>query len=274
MRSTRTAAVVGLPIDHSLSPVIHTAWLEAAGIDDRYLALAPASPEELMVLLDSADLVGCNVTAPYKPHAFRWAEERGVGIGPEARATGSVNLLLLGERPEARSTDGQGLIAAIRARVPDHDFSGGPIVILGAGGAASAAVHALRSEGSTDIRLVNRTLGRATAQASHFGSGVSAWSLDAVAGALEDAHMLINAASHVESPSLGGMAREAIVMDMSYRPLTTPLLAAAEAEGLTTVDGLAMLIGQARPSFSALFGCAVPDVDVRGLCLKVLEANG
>jgi shikimate dehydrogenase len=70
------------------------------------------------------------------------------------------------------------------------------------------------------------------------------------------------------------MARDAIVMDMSYRPLMTPLLAAAEAEGLTTVDGLAMLIGQARPSFSALFGCAVPDVDVRSLCLKVLEANG
>jgi shikimate dehydrogenase len=266
--------VVGLPIGHSLSPVIHTAWLEAAGIDGRYLALAPSSPAELVELLESGTLIGCNVTAPYKPDAFRWARERGAETGPEALATGSVNLLVLGECPQAWSTDGQGLIAAIRARVPDHDFSRGPTVILGAGGAASAAVHALRSEGSTDIRVVNRTRERAAALADRLGPGVSAWPLDAVAGALEGAHMLINAASHVDSPNLGGMARDAVVMDMSYRPLTTPLLAAAEAGGLITVDGLAMLIGQARPSFSALFGCEVPDVDVRSRCLKVLEGYG
>ncbi|MBN8551521.1 MAG: shikimate dehydrogenase [Caulobacterales bacterium] len=274
MNSVRTAAVVGLPIDHSLSPLIHTAWLQAAGLQGHYAALAPNTSQALVELLDSGTLIGCNVTAPYKGDAYHWALDRQAEMGAEALRTGSVNLLILGDRVRAESTDGQGMIAAIRARDPAHDFSWGPTVIVGAGGAACAALHAVQVEGSTDIRVVNRTLARAETLSQRFGPGVSAWSLDQLGSAVAGASMLINAASQIASPDLSAMARGALVMDMTYRPLQTPLLEAAQASGLRTVDGLAMLIGQARPSFLALFGCEAPDVDVRSLCLRALEQCG
>ena len=267
------AAVIGRPIDHSLSPVIHTAWLEAAGIEGRYLALAPETAAEFRELLKAGDLVGCNVTAPYKGEAYTWAVERGADIGPEARAAGSVNLLVFDGDIRAESTDGRGMIGAIREQAARLDLSAGSAVVLGAGGAARAAVHALRSEGARDIRIVNRSVDRARDLASSFEDGVSAWSLNDMAAALDGSHLLINAASMIDPPDLAPMAEGGAVMDMTYRPVETPLLAQARARGLAPVDGLAMLIGQARPSFEALFGARVPDIDVRALCLKALEAE-
>ena len=128
------AAVIGRPIDHSLSPVIHTAWLEAAGIEGRYLALAPETAAEFRELLKAGDLVGCNVTAPYKGEAYTWAVERGADIGPEARAAGSVNLLVFDGDIRAESTDGRGMIGAIREQAAGLDLSAGSAVVLGAGG--------------------------------------------------------------------------------------------------------------------------------------------
>lgn len=269
----RAAAVIGRPIAHSLSPVIHTAWLEAAGLEGRYVALAPKTAEAFRTLLEGGELVGCNVTAPYKEDAFAWAVDNGARIGPEARAAGSANLLVLGREVRADSTDGLGMIEAIRQQAPDLDISSGASVVLGAGGAARAAVHALRAEGAPDIRVVNRTVARARDLAASFDDGVSAWSLEDVAEALDGSHLLINAASMIDPPDPAPMAGGA-VLDMTYRPLETPLLARARARGLAPVDGLAMLIGQARPSFEALFGAPVPDVDVRAICLKALEGEG
>jgi len=269
----RTAAVIGRPIAHSLSPLIHTAWLQAAGIDARYVALAPETPGAFRKLLESGDLIGCNVTAPYKGDAFDWAGMAGASLGPEARAAGSVNLLVLGEAPRAESTDGLGMIGAIREQAPGLGFSSGAVVVLGAGGASRAAVHALKQAGASDIRIVNRTVERAVELAEAFESGVSAWALDAVGAALDGSHLLINAASSMDPPDLAPMAAGGAVLDMTYRPLETPLLARAWARGLTPVDGLAMLIGQARPSFEALFGRPPPAIDVRGVCLKALESK-
>ncbi len=272
----RTAAVIGRPIAHSLSPVIHTAWLEVAGIDARYVALSPEDRDGLFGLLDeqrNGTLVGCNVTAPYKGDAFDWAHRNGADIGPEALAAGSVNLLVLDGDVRADSTDGVGMIGAIREQARGVDLGSGVAVVLGAGGAARAAVHALRAEGAREIRVVNRTVARAENLASGFDSCVSAWSLADVAAALDGSHLLINAASSMDPPDLAPMAAGGAVLDMTYRPLVTPLLARALARGLTPVDGLAMLIGQARPSFEALFGQTPPAIDVRGLCLKALESK-
>ena len=272
---TRMAAVVGRPVSHSLSPVIHNAWLRAAGIDAVYLAFAPPDEASFWALVEGLRVnggLGLNVTAPFKGLALGWAELNDAAISPEAMAAGSVNLLILHtDKAQARSTDGLGLIEAVREQAPDLDLAAGPAVVLGAGGAGRAAVEALKSGGVRDIRVVNRTLTRAEDLAGTAGPGVSAWSLGSISAALDGSHLLINAASMVETPDLAPMAAGAAVLDMTYRPLQTDLLKAAAAQGLTPVDGLAMLIGQARPSFEALFGQPAPDIDVRAACLRVLE---
>lgn len=270
----RTAAVVGRPISHSLSPLIHSAWLDAAGVDGRYIALEPGTPEDFLRLIESGRLVGCNVTAPYKGDAFAWAAARGASIGPEAAAAASANLLVLEGQVRADSTDGLGMLGAIREQAPDLDIGSGLAVVLGAGGAARAAVHALRAGGAPEVRVVNRTVERARDLAGSFAAGVSAWALDQMAEALEGGTLLINAASRMDPPDLAPMAAGGAVLDMTYRPLETPLLARARARGLAPVDGLAMLIGQARPSYEALFGAPVPMFDVRALCLRTLEGAG
>lgn len=269
----KIAAVVGRPIAHSLSPLIHTAWLEAAGIEGRYVGLSPDTADDLRALLEGGELIGCNVTAPYKGDAFDWAYAKGAVIGSEANAAGSVNLLVFGEEVRADSTDGLGMIGAIREQAPDLDIASGAAVVLGAGGAARAAVHALKARGAPDIRVVNRTVEKARHLAAAFEQGLSAWSLDDIAAALDGSHLLINAASMIDPPDLAPMKATGAVLDMTYRPLETRLLAAARARGLTPVDGLAMLIGQARPSFEALFGAPAADIDVRAICLKALEAE-
>ena len=120
---------------------------------------------------------------------------------------------------------------------------------------------------------MKRSEQKARELASVFDDGVSAWSLEDVAAALDGSHLLINAASSIDPPDLAPMAAGGAVLDMTYRPLETPLLAKARARGLARVDGLAMLIGQARPSFAALFGAPAPDIDVRAICLKALEVE-
>lgn len=272
---SRPAAVIGRPISQSLSPLIHNAWLEAAGIDAVYLAFAPSDEAELGAFLDALRRdggPGVNITAPYKEAALTWAERNGATLEPEAASARSVNLLVLhGETPRAASTDGRGMIAAIREQAPGLDLAAGPAVVLGAGGAGRAAVHALLDEGVRDIRLVNRSIERAQGLAGAAGAGVTAWGLDDAAPAMEGSQLLINAASMMEPPDLSPMKAGSVVLDMTYRPLETPLLTQARARSLTPVDGLAMLIGQARPSFEALFGAPAPDIDVRALCLAALE---
>ena len=260
---TLIAGVAGQPVAHSLSPLIHGAWIAAAGLDADYRAFGPeneAGFAALVAEVRAGRLRGLNVTAPFKAAALASADE----ASDTARLCGSANLLIFGSgRAWAGSTDGEGLMAALAEQAPGLAVVNQPVVILGAGGAARAAAAALKEAGA-EVRILNRTAARAEALAADLG--VSA----ATPGALRDARLVINALSARPEIDVGALPGDAVLMDMTYRPLMTPFLTAGRARGLTTVDGLAMLIGQARPSFRALFGQEPPAVDVRRLALAAL----
>lgn len=272
--ATVVAGVAGAPVAHSLSPLIHNAWLEAAGIDGVYVAFSPPADGFTAFArgLGGGAIRGLNVTVPFKEDALRLAD----AVSAAARRAGAANLLVFEAdgRIRADNTDGAGLLAAIAEQAPGFDVRRGPVVILGAGGAARGAAAALVDAGAPDVRLVNRTHARAVARAAELGSGVRA--VEASVGAFRDASLIINATTL----GLGGgpgpdvpleqAPPDAVVMDMVYKPLRTGLLERAAAAGRVTVDGLAMLIGQARPSFQTFFGAPPPDIDVRGLCLAAL----
>lgn len=255
---TRVAGVVGRPIGQSLSPLIHGAWIAAAGLDARYEAFEPADETAFAALVErvrAGELAGLNVTAPFKEAAFALADV----VSQTARRCGSANLLVGRDGVLwADSTDGRGLSAALAEQAPELDLAGTPTVMLGAGGAARAAVAAL-VETDARVTVVNRSRERAESLAADLGVAI---------GGIEAAHqarLIVNALSVQPDLDMTALRPDAVLMDMSYRPVMTPFLAAGRARGLTTVDGLAMLIGQARPSFEALFGVAPPAVDVRAL---------
>lgn len=258
--------IVGQPVSHSLSPVIHNAWLEAGGIDGTYAAFAPtdAAGFEALVAAGRAGLIaGVNVTAPFKEQAFALADEAGTA----ARATGSANILVFENgRVRADSADGAGVLYALAEQAPKLTLKGASVVILGAGGAARAGAGALIEAGAA-LSILNRTRERAEALAADLGPAVS---VAADAGVLEGADLIINALSVAPDINLSTLKPSAVVMDMTYKPVVTPLLAAARARGLTTVDGLAMLIGQAAPSFEAIFRRPPPPLDLRALLLRHL----
>lgn len=258
--------IVGYPVSHSLSPVIHNAWLEAGGIDAAYAAFAPrdAAGFEALVSAGRAGLIaGVNVTAPFKEQAFALADEAGAA----ARLTGSANILVFEEgRVRAESADGAGVLYALAEQAPGLKLNGASVVILGAGGAARAGAGALIEAGAA-LSILNRTRERAEALAVDLGPAVS---VAPDAGVLKDADLVINALSVAPDIALETLKPSAVVMDMTYKPVVTPLLAAARARGLTAVDGLAMLIGQATPSFEAIFRRPPPPLDLRALLLAHL----
>ncbi|MHB8284902.1 MAG: shikimate dehydrogenase [Caulobacteraceae bacterium] len=271
------AGVVGAPVRQSLSPLIHNAWIAALGLDAVYapFELSPDGFEAFVTGLRGGSVRGLNVTIPFKERALALAD-----VADEAAsAAGAANLLVFHEngRIEARNTDGLGVVAALADQAPELDLRGAPVVVLGAGGAARGAVPALLAAGAREVVIVNRTLARAESLAAQFGTRVRGRSLDDIADALASPSLILNATSggmndrdHLDLP-LELALPTAVVMDMVYKPLRTSLLRRAERLGLQTVDGLAMLIGQAKPSFEAFFGVAPPaGVDVRGLALQAL----
>jgi shikimate dehydrogenase len=269
------AGVVGRPITKSLSPLLHTAWIRAAGLDAVYAPFAPEDErafERLVRAFRGGLIRGFNVTAPYKEQALELATD----ADDAARRAGSANLLLFDEDGTVRasSTDGAGLSGALAEQAPGLDLAAGPAVVLGAGGAARAAVAALLDAGAPEIRVVNRTQARAGELAHDFGPPVDAYALAEAARAFEGAALLVNAAAGGPIAPVDALPEGAVVMDMTYRPLKTPLLQAAEARGLTPVDGLSMLIKQAEPSFAALYGQAPPPIDVRALAVGAMERQG
>jgi shikimate dehydrogenase len=264
-------------VAHSLSPRIHNAWLEAADIDGVYVAFAvPADGFTAFAKgLAGGAVRGLNVTVPFKEAALALADAPSAA----ARRAGAANLLLFEPdgRVRADNTDGAGLLAALAEQAPGFDVRRGPAVILGAGGAARGAAAALKDAGAPEVRLINRTVVRAEAIADALGAGVRV--MAAEPRAFEDAALIVNATTL----GLGGgpgpdapfdrTPPAAVVLDMVYRPLRTEFLTRAAAAGRTSVDGLAMLIGQARPSFEALFGVAPPAIGVRAVCLAALGEN-
>ena len=279
--ATVVAGVAGQPVRHSLSPLLHNAWLEAAGIDGVYVPFAPPSDDfqRFAEGLRGGTIRGLNVTLPFKEAALSVADQ----ATRRAEAAEAANLLLFEPNGEiiGDNTDGVGLLAAFAAQAPDFDPRSGPVVILGAGGAARGAAAAFKASGAPAIRLVNRTLAKAEFVAGALGEIASAYPLDEARRALDGAAAVINATSagvsnggRLEIP-LWSTPKEAVVMDMVYSPaLRTDFLQEAEALGRRTVDGLGMLIGQAEPSFEAFYGRPPPDgVDVRALAVAALEAR-
>lgn len=269
------AGVIGSPARHSLSPAIHNAWLRAAGIDGHYglYDIGPDQFVETVAALRAEGLAGLNVTLPFKEEALELAEE----ASAEALPAGAANVLVFWQgRALARNTDGLGVLEALSPHLGGF-AQPKTVVVLGAGGAAAGAVLALTGRGAK-VRLVNRTRQRADALAARFADQAVAYDWQALELALDGADALINATSlglEGRDPltvALDALPRAAPVMDMVYKPLRTAFLKAAERRGHLTVDGLDMLIGQARPSFEAFFGQSPPaDLDVRVLALAELE---
>ena len=260
------AGIAGNPVGHSLSPVIHNAWLAAGGIDGAYVPFAPADAAgfEALVAAGRAGLImGLNVTAPFKEQAFALADQATAA----ARLTSSANILQFENgRVLADSSDGIGLMRGLKEQAPGLDVAGRPVVMLGAGGAARAGSGALVEAGA-EVRIVNRSPERAQALAADLGPSVRIMAADDV---FDGAALVINALSVPPSIDFDRIAPGTVVMDMMYKPLSTPFLTAARERGLPTVDGLAMLIGQAAPSFEALFRRAPPPLDLRALLMTHL----
>jgi shikimate dehydrogenase len=261
------AGVVGAPVRQSLSPVIHNGWLAACGIDGVYapFALHPDRFEAFVEGLRGGGISGLNVTLPFKARALAVADV----ADRAADAAGAANVLLF--RPdgtiEARNTDGLGLLAAFHDQAPEVDFQDAAVVVVGAGGAARGALGALLDAGVRQIWIVNRTEARARDLAELFAPRVEALPLEGARSAFEASRVVINASAAglegADAPilPLESLGTGAVVMDMVYKPLKTLLLAHADRLGFRTVDGLAMLIGQARPSFEAFFGQPAPTGD-------------
>jgi shikimate dehydrogenase len=257
MTTIRRAGVVGWPVAHSRSPVIHGAWLEEHGIAGSYERL-PVPPEEIdtfLARLPERGLVGVNVTIPHKEAAFRAVAE----VDDVARRLGVVNTIWLENgRLRGANTDVPGFLANLDAEAPGWDAAPGPAVVLGAGGAARAVVDGLAARGFAP-RIVNRTLGRAEALAAGY-PGATAHGFADLPRLLGETGLLVNTTSlgmAGQPPleiDLAPLAETALVTDIVYVPLETPLLALARARRLRTVDGLGMLLHQAVPGFERWFG--------------------
>lgn len=265
----RVAGVMGWPVAHSRSPRLHGWWLERYGIDGAYVPMAvpPEGVAEAVRALPKLGFRGANVTVPHK-EAVVAALDR---LDATARRIGAVNTILVHEDGtlEGRNTDGFGFVENLRAGASGWTAAAGPAVVLGAGGAARAVLVALADAGAPEIRLLNRTRERAERLAEELGGGLACpvrvldWA--ARAEALDGAALLVNTttqgmAGHPPLDlALDALPRAALVTDIVYTPLETPLLRAASARGNPVVDGLGMLLHQARPGFEAWFGRA-PEV--------------
>jgi shikimate dehydrogenase len=257
----RLAGVFGWPVAYSRSPRLHGYWLAQHGIDGAYLPFA-VRPENLAAALKALPLLGlrgANLTLPHKEAALLLVDR----ATPEARRIGAVNTILVGEdgRLEGSNTDGYGFLAHLRASASQWRAEHGPAVLLGAGGAARAIAVALLDAGVPELRLVNRSLDRAVELAGALLDPrlrPVAW--QDRGAALAGASLLVNSTILGMSGQpaldidLDPLPRAAIVYDIVYVPLETPLLAAARARGNVCVDGLGMLLHQARPGFAAWFG--------------------
>lgn len=254
------AGVMGWPISHSRSPMIHNYWLARYGLAGAYvpLAIEPGRLGAALRALPALNVSGCNLTIPHKEAALALVDD----LDETARRVGAVNCVVVEEDGTliGRNYDGFGFTASLRAAAPMWRVDAGAAAVIGAGGAARAVIAGLIDAGASEIRIYNRTLERAEALARDFGAPVAAHRWEEREAGLADAGLLVNTTSQgmVGQPPLDlrldALPDTALVCDIVYAPLETPLLAAARARGLTAVDGLGMLIHQARPAFRDWFG--------------------
>ncbi|MDI4656507.1 shikimate dehydrogenase [Xanthobacter autotrophicus] len=277
---TVRVCITGSPVSYSRSPLLHGYWLKAYGIDGDYgrEEVPPAQAADFYRSLAARGYAGCNVTAPNKEIAFSVLDE----ADESAVILGSANTLWLEDgRLYGASTDGYGFIANLDATVPGWDGEQKLALVLGAGGASRAIVHALVQRGFERVVLANRTLGRAEVIAAAFGAKVVPLAFDKAADVMADADILVNCTSlgmKGAAPltvDLSHLKPEAVVSDIVYVPLITPLLKTAAERGFRTVDGLGMLLHQGVPGFERWFGMR-PEVtaELRDLLISDLRAMG
>lgn len=259
------AGVMGWPVAHSRSPRLHGFWLERYGIDGAYVPL-PVAPANLAAALRALPLLGfrgVNLTVPHKEAALGLCDE----VDPLARRIGAVNTVVVrdGATLYGSNTDAFGFLENLR-EASGWRAAAGPAVVIGAGGAARAICVALLEAGVPELRIANRTAARAQSLAAELGAAARAVPWTERGAGLAGAALLVNATSlgmagqpPLDLP-LDTLPPGAVVNDIVYAPLETGLLAAARARGNPVVDGLGMLLHQARPAFEAWFG-VMPAVD-------------
>lgn len=271
------ACVIGWPIKHSRSPLIHNHWLEQHGIGGRYTreAVEPETLDAFVARLRDGQFAGCNVTVPHKETVLALADEADAA----ARAIGAANTLWMESGVlHASNTDAYGFLANLDDGAPGWDSAGGSAFVLGAGGAARAILHALLERGFDTVHLANRTRSRAEELAAQSGPKVCVADWSDRNALCEGAGLIVNTTSlgMAGSPrldiDLAAAKPETLVTDLVYAPLVTPLLEQAKAKGLATVDGLGMLLHQAVPGFEKWFGVR-PAVtqELRALIVADLE---
>ncbi|RUS59576.1 shikimate dehydrogenase [Pseudorhodobacter sp. E13] len=260
------AGVIGSPIAHSRSPILHNYWLKRYGIKGHYIPMdiAQADMAEALRMLPKLGFVGLNVTIPHKESVIALADI----VTDRAALIGAANTLIFRSdgKIHADNTDGSGFVANLRQNAPDWQPKSGPAMVFGAGGAARAVVAALIEVGVPEIRITNRTRARAEALRSDFGAKLT------VVDWVQSAHCLDDVATVVNTTALGMVGKPefnvslaelnpaALVNDLVYTPIQTELLTHAAERGCQTVDGLGMLLHQAAPGFERWFGQR-PEVD-------------
>jgi shikimate dehydrogenase len=255
----KRAFVIGHPIAHSRSPLIHNHWLEVYGIEGNYepIDVTPGELGRFFERLRTGEFVGGNVTIPHKEAVFALCDER----DPLAEEIGAVNTLVVGDGAVIGSnTDYLGFLGNLDQQVPGWSDGLSEVIVLGAGGAARAILVALKSRDIPTIHLLNRTAKKADDLALDLGGPIRGGSLGDFAARAPSAGLVVNTSAvgmkgtRFDNLDLGALPDTALVTDIVYIPLVTPLLADAAKRGLRTVDGLGMLLHQAVPGFEAWFG--------------------
>lgn len=269
------AGVIGCPIAHSRSPLLHRHWLSTYGIAGHYMPMhvEPEDLKSVVRMMPRMGFVGANVTIPHKQSIMEIADK----VTDRAKLMGAANTLIFREDGAivADNTDGYGFITNLHDGAPNWDPGSGPATVFGAGGASRAVVASLVEAGVPEIRLTNRTSDRAEELAQTFGKKIKVVDWVQAGNIIEDAALVVNTTSlgmvgqRALRVPLDGLQAGTVVTDLVYTPLKTDLLLAAEAAGCIVVDGLGMLLHQAVPGFERWFGQR-PEVDeaARAAALK------
>jgi len=254
------AGVMGWPVAHTRSPAIHNHWIAQYSLKGAYVQL-PVQPQNLEAAirgLPALGFAGCNITVPHKVNAMQLMDT----LHPAARRVAAINTVVVQADGSllGMNNDGYGYIQSLRDAQPDWRGDAGPALVMGAGGAARAIVVALLDEGVPEVRLCNRTQEKAQALKDAFGDRVTVVPWADRNSAMAGVRLLVNTTTQgmhgqpALDVALDDLPAEALVSDAIYIPLETPLLAAARQRGHQTVNGLGMLLNQARPAFHAWFG--------------------